>query len=91
MSGSPQAQIIANGNTVAITLTTSAAIYTAVTTSASYPSDPAGIGMSSTGTVDDTFLYDCGMIIAYSVPVLNSFTFRPRSLRPALFRPGNSR
>jgi hypothetical protein len=66
-TGSPTAAIVDDGGTTSITLTTSSALYTAITTSASYPSNAAGIGMRSTGTVNDTFLYECGTIISYIV------------------------
>lgn len=54
-----------NGAATAITLTTTAAIYTLITDSTTYPSNAAGIGMKSTGATPDTFLYECGTIIAY--------------------------
>ncbi len=65
-TGSPTAGIVDNGSVTGITLTTVAALYTAFTTSSTYPSNAAGIGLRSTGTVNDTFLYECGTLIAYS-------------------------
>lgn len=61
--GSPA--IMDNGSETAITLTTSSALYTVITDSASYPSNAAGIGMRSGGGSVDTYLYECGTIIAY--------------------------
>ncbi len=65
-SGTPG--LVDNGSVSAIVLTSSAAFYTLITDSASYPSNTAGIGMRSTGTTDDTFLYECGTVIAYLEP-----------------------
>lgn len=62
--GSPD--IMDNGTETAITLTATSALYTKITDSASYPSDAAGIGLRSTTTALDTFLYECGTIIAYT-------------------------
>src|SRR5207244_5816174 len=48
------------------TLSGTSALYSVITTSASYPSDPAGIGMRS--TVSDllhTILYEAGTLIAF--------------------------
>jgi hypothetical protein len=69
-TGSPTAGIVDDGSVSAITLTTSSALYTVRTLSASYPSNAAGIGMRSTGTVNDTFFYEGGTLIAYLQPVV---------------------
>ncbi len=61
--GSPD--IMDNGSETAITLTATSSLYTLITDSASYPSNAAGIGMRSGGGRVDTFLYDCGVVIAY--------------------------
>ncbi len=61
--GTPK--LMDNGSESAITLTTSAAIYTVTTDSASYPSNAAGIGMRSSNSANDVFLYDCGVMVAY--------------------------
>lgn len=63
-SGTPK--ITVNGADTAITLTSSPALYSACVTSATYPADAATIGMVSTGTADDTFLYECGIVVAYT-------------------------
>src|ERR1043166_7679830 len=63
-SGTPK--ITDNGSDFAVTLTSTSALFTHLTTSASYPSNSAGIGLVSTGTADDTFLYECGMLLAYT-------------------------
>jgi len=54
-----------NGSESAITLTTAPALYTLLTASASYPSNAAGIGIRSSTTAN-TFLYECGTLIAYT-------------------------
>lgn len=64
VSGTPK--ITNNGTDTAITLAATSALYRNAVTSASYPSDAAGIGMVSSGTADDTFLYECGMLIAFT-------------------------
>lgn len=64
-SGTPG--IVDNGSVTAKTLTSATALYTVITDSASYPSNTAGIGMRSTGTTDDSFLTECGTLIAYLV------------------------
>lgn len=64
--GTPK--IMDNGTETGITLTTSPALYTVTTTSASYPSNAAGIGMRSAATAAGTFLYECGTVIAYMAP-----------------------
>lgn len=62
-AGSPD--IMDNGSETAVTLTSTAALYTKITDSASYPSNAAGIGIRSTGSNADTYLYECGTLIAY--------------------------
>lgn len=64
VSGTPK--ITNNGTDTGITLAVTSALYTNLVTSATYPSDAAGIGMVSSGTADDTFLYECGMLVAYT-------------------------
>jgi hypothetical protein len=61
-------KIMDNGTETSVVLTASAATYTVITDSATYPSNAAGIGMRSSGDDADTFLYDCGTIIAYYIP-----------------------
>jgi hypothetical protein len=63
VSGTPK--ITVNGADTAITLTTSPAFYWEPVTSASYPTNAAVIGMVSSGTTDDTFLYECGIVVAF--------------------------
>ncbi len=66
VAGSPQ--LTDNGTNNALTLTTTSALYTVITTSSSYPSNAAGIGMKSAGVIADaTNFYECGTIIAYLV------------------------
>ncbi len=63
-AGTPK--ITNNGSDTAITLTSAAALYTNYTASATYPSNAATVGMVATNNADDTFLYECGMLIAYT-------------------------
>lgn len=60
--------ITLNGTDYAKTLSATSALYTQIVTSASYPSNAAGIGMRSTNAAPDTFLYDCGVVIAWYTP-----------------------
>jgi hypothetical protein len=46
-------------------LTTSNALYTKLVDSNAYPTNAAGIGMRSSGTTADTYMYECGMLVAY--------------------------
>src|SRR6185436_4896618 len=63
VSGTPKLTL--NGIDYAVTLTTSPATYRKSITTDAYPSSAAAIGMVSSGTADDTFLYECGVIVAY--------------------------
>lgn len=85
VSGTPK--ITVNGSDYAITLTTSPATYRKTITTSSYPSNSAAIGMVSGGTADDTFLYECGMVVAFtpnnitvtpSTVTLSTSTFAPK-------------
>ena len=58
------AKIMDNGTETGVTLTTTPALYTLITDSASYPSNAAGIGAKASTTAD-TYLYECGTLIAY--------------------------
>lgn len=62
-AGTPK--IMDDGTETAVVLTASPALFKVTTTSATYPSNSAGIGMRSTNNADDTFLYECGTLIAY--------------------------
>lgn len=59
-SGTPG--IIDDNVVTGVTLTNAAKLFTTSTDAASYP---ATIGMQSTGSADDSFLYDCGEVISY--------------------------
>lgn len=74
--GTPK--IMDNGSETAITLGTASALYSVVTTSASYPSNAAGIGMRSSNATPDTFFYEGGTLIAY-IPAAAPVTC-PRTL-----------
>ena len=58
-------KIMVNGTETSLVLTTSNALYTKLYDSASYPTNAAAIGMRSSGTTADTFMYECGMLVAY--------------------------
>jgi hypothetical protein len=58
------AKLIDNGSDVSLTLTTTSAFYSSVATSAVYPS--GAFGIKSTGTVEDTFFYEGGVLIVYN-------------------------
>lgn len=49
----------------ALTLTTSQAAYMNIADGGGYPNDPAAVGMRSSNDEPDTFMYECGMLIAY--------------------------
>lgn len=66
-SGTPTATLTDNGTDNTITLTTTAALYTVISDSTTYPSDVAGIGMKSTVTTADTILYEAGTLIGYTL------------------------
>lgn len=57
--------IVNNGTVTGITLTAAPAMYTNIVDSASYPTDSSAVGMRSTNDADDSFLYECGMLIAF--------------------------
>jgi hypothetical protein len=82
VSGTPQLTV--NGVDNAVTLTTSAALYRAITDSATYPNNAAGIGMKSGNTATGSFLYECGIQIAF----LWTQTYPPYMV--ALTTPGNA-
>ncbi len=61
--GTSTVQLINNGVDVPKTLTTVSALYTDITTSATYPT--GAFGMKSSGTADDTFFYEGGCLIVW--------------------------
>lgn len=65
-----EASIIDNGTETTITLTTSAAFYSVITDSGSYPSNAQGIGMRAVDGTCDTAFSEGGTLIAYK-PVTN--------------------
>jgi hypothetical protein len=70
-AGTPK--IMDNGVETAQALTSAAALYTLLTTSASYPSNAAGIGMRSAGASGQSvFMYDCGTVIAF-IPAVGTW------------------
>lgn len=58
-------KLLVNGTETSIVLTTSNALYTSIVASQQYPTGAAAIGMRSSGTTADTYLYECGMLVAY--------------------------
>ncbi len=81
--GTIAATITDNGSDSAITITTTATTYFHVTDSPLYPSNVAGVGMKSTGTTNDTFLYECGVLIAY-IPATPGQLTQPRTVVPGV-------
>jgi len=49
----------------ALTLTAAAAAYMNIVDGGGYPNNPAAVGMRSSNDEPDTFMYECGMLIAY--------------------------
>jgi hypothetical protein len=82
-AGTPK--LVDNGTDIAITLSGTNTFYSNHTTSSSYPSNGNTIGMKSSGSVMDTFLYECGMQIAYIPAVVAAKSFMPPMKRPQLF------
>lgn len=66
-AGTPK--LVDNGTDIAITLTSTQTYYEHINTSASYPSAGNTVGMKSTGSAMDTFLYECGIQIVYTGPL----------------------
>ncbi len=67
-AGTPK--LMDNGSETTVTLTETAALFSSITDSASYPSNAAGIGMRSSGAGSaDTYMYECGTLIAYTPSV----------------------
>jgi hypothetical protein len=62
----PGCAIIFNGATTPLpVMATSQLFLSPITDSAAYPSASAAIGLKSSSTAADTFLYECGILIAY--------------------------
>jgi len=61
-------KIMLDGTETSITLTESNALYTKIVDGPYYPDDAAGIGMRSAGAsvTTDTFMYECGVLIAFT-------------------------
>lgn len=55
-----------NGSDHPIQLTTSPALHWFAVTGSGYPDNVAGIGLVSGGSAADTFLYECGAVIAFT-------------------------
>lgn len=77
--GAPK--IVINGNETSLTLMTSNALYTAISSGSPYPASGAvTIGMRSSGTTADTFLYECGILVAWDESKGNLSNLRRRKL-----------
>lgn len=63
VAGTPK--LVDNGSDIAIVLTNTATLYSNHTTTATYPSNGNTVGMKSSGSAMDSFLYECGIQIAY--------------------------
>lgn len=79
--GTKQYGIVDNGSAYSFdtTITTLNALKLRVSDSTSYPSNAAGIGMRSSGGSGDSYLYECGTLIAYTLadPVRPKDMLRP--------------
>jgi len=64
--GAPK--ITVDGVDYNLTLTTTASYVTKPVTRSGYPSNPAGIGMVSTGSSVDVTLFECGVVVVYTPP-----------------------
>lgn len=62
-AGTPK--LVDNGSDVAITLSSTQTLYSNHTTTSTYPANGNTIGMKSSGSAMDSFLYECGIQIAY--------------------------
>lgn len=69
-----------NGTDHPITLITSPARYDFSVTSSVYPSNVAGIGLVSGGSAADTFLYECGAVIAFAPAEAGGITVVPSAV-----------
>jgi hypothetical protein len=78
-------KLMLNGTETSLTLTTSNALYSSIVTSNQYPSGAAGIGMRSSGTSADTFLVECGVIVAYDASKGPMTHFRASRQHPVIF------
>lgn len=63
VAGTPK--LVDNGTDVAITLSGTQTLYSNHTTTSTYPSNGNTVGMKSSGSIMDSFLYECGIQIAY--------------------------
>jgi hypothetical protein len=86
-AGTPK--IMDNGVETAIVLTSAGKLFTVLTTNNSYPSNAAGIGMRATNNADNTFLYECGTLVAASGTAYPAVFPQPR--RPFPYRPSSAR
>lgn len=58
-------KIMNNGTETSVVLTTSNVFYYNIVNDTNYPSNAAVVGMRASGDDADTFLYECGVMIAY--------------------------
>jgi hypothetical protein len=57
--------VMNNGTEGSVTLTTSQAAHMNIVDGGGYPNNPAAVGMRSSNVIADTYMYECGMLIAY--------------------------
>jgi hypothetical protein len=76
--GTPK--IMVNGSESAITLDTTSQLFSSYTTSSSYPSNAAAIGIRSTNATPDTYLYECGIDVAIIPGVGGGSTVPPLAM-----------
>jgi hypothetical protein len=84
VAGTPK--LVDNGSDVAITLSSTPTLYSNHTTSSTYPSNGNTVGMKSSGSVMDTFLYECGIQIAYIPAAPGAIVGRSYIVRQAVNR-----
>lgn len=69
--GTEDVYLVVNGVDIPknVQLTTTSSLLHHVVTSTTYPSDAAGVGMVSNNETADTFMYECGAVVAYEGPI----------------------
>lgn len=80
-------QLVLNGVSNPISITTSNALFTAFSGSTSYPIGGADIGEICSTTITTVSLYECGILFAYSPPLLQTLSdaFNAGSLNTGLW------
>jgi len=69
-------KIMLDGIETSIALTQSNALYTKIVEAAPYPDNASAIGMRNSGVAIDSFLYECGVLVAYDATPLSVLRHR---------------